>query len=43
VIDAVLQRKPKRAQQQEQGRNNNWQGLGQSVGPSVLENENGNE
>ena len=43
VIGAVLQPKPKRADQQKQCRDDGWQGLGQSVGPFALENENGNE
>jgi hypothetical protein len=43
VIAAVLQSKPKRADQQEQRRDDGGQGLGQSVGPFALENENGNE
>jgi hypothetical protein len=43
VIPAVLQRKPKRTDQQKQCRDDGGQGLGQSVGPFALENENGNE
>jgi hypothetical protein len=43
VIAAVLQRKPNRTDQEEQCRDDGWQGLGQSVGPSALENEYGNE
>ena len=43
VIPAVLQRKPKRTDQQKQCRDDGGQGLGQSVGPFALENEYRNE
>ena len=43
VIAAVLQRKPNRTDQEEQCRDDGGQGLRQSVGPSALEDEYGNE
>jgi hypothetical protein len=43
VIATVLQCKPNRTDQEEQCRDDGWQGLGQSVGPFALKNENGNE